>query len=287
VLAQPVEVAEDSPPLVSERVAKLLAKKAERKARKALLNLDQKVGACVCKLDTGPQIDTDCTTPSAVAAASSSDSLPDLQAAAGEADSEPMDETECASTFSLASAELAGEQQDAEPGKTTPCAPMAAICSDKEEDLMSEETAFDLPTPWLAEEEFSSSEELQQWVWPPSVDRDDGWMKPFDDLIGGLPASPNVCIWKGTCTSDAAGKDAYTDGQSTYQPVPSQSGQPLYTDGAQLFMPVCVVAADSAERLGQPARTGPSPDGAFDPYDPLGLACPQENEPDGWDSCWG
>lgn len=311
------EARQDSPPAVSDRVARLLAKKAERKARKAaLLQLEQEAAiapsvaelTAQCVEDDARDSTVGSTLAAEVLPTSSMESLSQAEAASVEADSEPMDETEdgTSTLFSKASVAGASEAQelpeDVESGDAAPCMDLAATCSDDEQ-CVSEETASDVPCQWTAEEECSSFEDLPQWVPPQSgtpsqrwACRQDGWMRSFDDLISAPrvhAVSPMVGMWKGPCIPGNASDGVFTDGQQVYQPVQMASGQQMYTDGTSLFKAVCVNVPDSADAPSCPERSscGTAQEQAFDPYDPLGLAGlrePSKPRPmDSWNTFWG
>jgi len=294
-------------PAVSERVARLMAKKAARKARKAL------VQASPAAVPEAPvQEEEDLPKPDH-AEVSTEDADAEEHCADAHAQCGATDDDEEA-TEPKVSGEEAIQMQEVAFTQKIGALELEAEESDEEEEDWSEpepdgqQALREAPDCWSSTWEGSPSCPRPHWGgWSKSWGKakqqdDDWWMTPFDDLIHGKsfqgplppPARPPVCIWSGPRKEQGeGGQEVFTDGMQLYRPVSSPTGQQLFTDGRQLFAAVCVAVPEPQDSAPSPAGEGeqaadeeaqvhallealsPRERRPFDPYDPLGLAPPE------------
>lgn len=292
-----MEVEPDEAPVMSEKVKKLLAKKALRKARKAEERQRLESGcAAGVEEDAKPSpVEVPEQPEEAQCLPAVSDSKecdhPAILLPEPQAEFEPRAEQEEHHVGRWANWEEETEELEEEeyPQQQVIATPEGTDDWELEWSEGSEDWPEDVPTPpstrcssW--NEEWNSSSKAWKWQdnrskswskssWKEELPPQDGWMIPFDDLIArpastpspvpALPAGPAVCLWKG---SDASDDGTFTDGQQVYQPVHCGNGQQLYTDGDQYYMPVCVFVGTPIENappaddqvLEEPEFNGPT-----------------------------
>mmetsp|Transcript_7418 Transcript_7418/g.16188 ORF Transcript_7418/g.16188 Transcript_7418/m.16188 type:complete len:446 (-) Transcript_7418:174-1511(-) len=279
---------EEETPAVSDRVAKLMAKKAERKARKAqtaqepALEPSQDLLYVPCSLASCP----DEATP---VAESTPCSVGDCSNSVGDdtADSTRLEDDEESSKDAMFSSGSDGDVEQREDATSCDESELRICSSDlsDRESVPSEFLETTPPSEIDAADVHAASSSIEHgptWgatSWTPysSIQsctgswssharfshtskghwEDDGWMSSFEDLIRERPAARGLF-------HEPQPLQTTEMPLPCYQPVLSDSGEQLYTDGKQVFVMACIPVPNEAEALAADMMMTP----VVDPLDP-------------------